>query len=305
MTILRVLAGILAGAGIADAASPLENFADVAPETPRADEPPAGISDSALSLRGVFNSELPGIERKGRLKLILHPHLGDLLKYDYQRVALGLRYSISSHLELSGEANTYFGNGLHDVGFFEEYGLADARFGFKYRVGGELLPGWESGFGASYTMPVGSPPPQLTDGLEHVRPFITFARTLETHPNWRVFWKVGADLVTPTGIEGKHEKNELTDDATSFGGGFVWHRGKMYYTLEAGYETTELIGTAHDNVFMIRPGVIWEIPGRSERGKWVIGLALTLSQGPDGTEVGVGGKLRLDFDLNRGKASSQ
>ena len=76
----------------------------------------------------------------------------------------------------------------------------------------------------------------------------------------------------------------------------------MYYTFEAAYETTRLVGTLHDDVYSIRPGFVWEIPKRfthSSRTQWVMGLALTLSEGPDGFDWGLSAKARLDIDFKR------
>jgi hypothetical protein len=298
------LARLLASCAFAFAGAAIgaADAADDRREPSRAGASPSEISDSSLNLRGVFNSELPGIGRKYQLKLILHPHLGDLAKYDYLRTALGLRYTLSSHLEVSGETNTTFGTGLRDVGFLGDPGLVDARLGFKYRLGRHVLRGWDAGAGATYTFPFGHPPAQLTDGFEHFRPFVTFARPLESHPEVRMFWKLGLDLLSPTDIVGEHEKNDLLDDSNSIGGGFVWDRGAMHYTFEVGYATTRLLGERNDDVFMIRPGFVWEVPHRftrRSRGQWLFGVALTLSDGPDGFEVGIGGKLRLDLDLKR------
>jgi len=261
-----------------------------------------GLSDSSLNIRGVFNSQLPGIGRKHDLKLILHPHFGDFAKYGHLRTAVGLRYNISSHLELSAETNTYFSTGLRQVGFLKETGLADAGVAFKYRIGTGLLPGWESGIGAKYVVPVGNPPPRIVDGFKHFRPFITFARPLENNPDVRVFWKLGFDLLTPTDIMGRHGKNAFTDDSNSIGGGFVWHRGNVYYTFEAQYATTRLIGTIHEDVYLIRPGFVWEVPKRytrSSRSQWLIGLALGFEEGPDGLDIGIGGKIKIDIDFKR------
>lgn len=259
-----------------------------------------GLSDSSLNIRGVFNSDLPGIGRSHELKLILHPHIGDFSKYSHLRTSVGLRYNISSHLEVSASTNAYFSTGLRKVGFFKEAGFADAGLGFKYRFGRDLLPGWESGVGARYTTPIGSPPPRIIDGFKHFQPFITFARPIETIPDLRVFWKLGFDLLTPTDITGRHDKNAFTDDSNSVGAGFVWRHGNTYYTLEAEYATTRLLSKVGEDVYTIRPGFVWEVPRRltpNSRSKWLIGIALTLEEGPDGLDVGIGGKLKIDIDF--------
>src|SRR5262245_48640235 len=46
-------------------------------------------TDDDLRIQGIFNSALPGTEKKNSLRLILHPHLGDLTNSDYLRTDLG------------------------------------------------------------------------------------------------------------------------------------------------------------------------------------------------------------------------
>lgn len=269
-----------------------------------ADASRPAFSNSNLNLRGVFESELPAIERKNRLKIILHPHFGDVLKYDHFRTAVGLRFSTSSRFELSAETNAFFAHGLGDAALFSEAGLADIRIAGKYRIGETLLRDWDTAVGFSHRFPLYGTPAQLTDGFRHVAPYVTFARPLAGRDDMAVFWGLGADWLTPTSVRGRHEKNDLTDDSTSLFGGVVVDRGAVHYTFETRYSTTRILGRRDDDVVMVRPGFVWEIPrrylGGSQR-QWVLGVAVPLSYGPDGIDVGIAAKLRLDFDFRRRK----
>jgi CubicO group peptidase (beta-lactamase class C family) len=59
-----------------------------------AQESPAAakVPDDELNIRGVLETALPGTEQKYRLKLIVHPHFGDLHRLEYLRTPIGLRY---------------------------------------------------------------------------------------------------------------------------------------------------------------------------------------------------------------------
>ena len=74
--------------------------------------PEPKISDDELRIRGVFDTALPGVEKKNRLKLIIHPHFGDLHRRDYLRVPLGVRYGLTQNWEITGEVEAYFAHGL-------------------------------------------------------------------------------------------------------------------------------------------------------------------------------------------------
>jgi len=46
-------------------------------------------------VRGLFDFDLPSIDPPGTMKLILHPHFGDLVRKDYMRVEGGVGHQRS------------------------------------------------------------------------------------------------------------------------------------------------------------------------------------------------------------------
>lgn len=260
------------------------------------------VTDNDLRIQGVFNTVLPGTEKKHSLRLVLHPHVGDLINEDYLRIPLGLRYGFSNRLQLNGALETYFSHGLGAVRFFEDSGLSEIRLGAKYFLGEGVIPGWDLSVGLDWGKPVGSPPADLTDGMEHTAPFVSFSRWLDAERRWRFFGSATYDDVTDLGIPRHLEKNEFSDDSVEFTAGLLRQRGDVTYTLEAGYATTRLTGETSDDVFMIRPGMVWVLPERYTfwaKGKWLLGSSVRVGYGPDGMEYGVGVKLRISLDFKR------
>lgn len=261
------------------------------------------VSDSALRIRGIFDAALPGTERKNSLRLIFHPHLGDLMKRDHLRTPLGLRYGLTRNWEVTGEVETYFSHGLKATGLGKNWGLSQMHLGTKYRLGDRRIGGWETALGFDYTRPLGAPPLEVTDGLEHFAPYVTFARPLPARPDMRVFWGVGADLVNRTDIPGELRRNQLGDDAARLSGGVVWHLGAYHYTLEMDWATTDGFGgPAKGNVINLRPAVVYELPPHlrfGAKGQWLVGLGLRATHGPDGMDYGASAKVRVNFDLKR------
>ena len=52
----------------------------------------------------------------------------------------------------------------------------------------------------------------------------------------------------------------------------------------------------------IRPGFVWQLPcGErfNRRGKWVLGVAVDAEYGPDGVDLGLGARLRIDLDFKK------
>jgi hypothetical protein len=273
----------------------------------RADETPAATgkekpSDDDLQIKGVFNSVLPRTERKHALRFVVHPHLGDLTKRDHLRTVLGFRYGITSRWEVSTETDSYFTHGLKKGAFFADSGFATWRLGTKYQVGDPLALGWDTSVGLNWQQPVGSPPIDVTDGLRHTAPFITGSHNLAGAPGWRVFGGFGWDAVTQTTTRGALEKNELGDDSINATGGFLYERGPLTYALEATYSTTRFTAPVNRDVYALRPSIVWVLPQKytlGSKGKWLLGAGFRFSHGPDGNDIGLNAKLRVNFDFKR------
>lgn len=259
-------------------------------------------SDDDLQIKGVFNSVLPKTEKKNSLRFIVHPHMGDLTKRDHIRTALGFRYGLTSRWEASIEADAYFSHGLKGKAFFADSGFSTLHAGTKYLLGDPLALGWDTSVGVNWQQPLGSPPIDVTDGLRHTAPFITSSHVLTGAPGWRVFAGFGWDAVTQTTTRGALEKNELGEDSINCNGGVLYERGPVTYALEATYFTTRFTAAVNRDVYALRPSIVWVLPQKytfGARGKWLLGLGLRLTHGPDGNDVGLNAKLRVNFDFKR------
>lgn len=266
-------------------------------------EPEHTAQDDDLRIRGIFDSVLPRTEHKNSLRLIVHPHLGDITHSDYLRTALGFRYGLTRNWEGTFETEAYFAHGLKNEPFFSKYGFSSYHLGTKYNLGDRFGLGWDTSIGIDWYRPAGNPPVELTDGLEHFAPFVSVSRQLESHPAWRVFGAVGYDKVEKSGVLGQLRRNDLGGDAMSMSAGFLYQRGLMTYTLEGAYATMHLTKDLDRERFTLRPGFIWVLPPRftpyGREGKWLLGFGLDLTKGPDGFDMGASAKLRVNFDLKR------
>ncbi len=269
-----------------------------------AEEPAAkpAATDDDLRIRGVFNSALPRTEKKHSLRLIVHPHLGDFIEKDHLRTELGIRYGLTSRWEATTEVDSYFSHGLKNQTFFEDSGFSAVHLGTKYQLGDPLHWGWETAVGVDWSRPIGTPPPEVTDGLRRIAPYLTFSRQLVEHPAWRVFFGGVYEDLSPTGTPGILAKNQLNADNIGVSGGFLYTRGLVTYTFEAAYNTEHPTEDLGRDILTLRPGIVWVVPKRytfGARGQWLLGLSLRLSHGHDGNDIGAGAKLRVNFDFKR------
>lgn len=277
---------------------------ETAPGDPAAASSPKRekASDDDLRIQGIFNSALPGTEKKSSLRFIVHPHLGDLTKRDEIRTALGFRYGFTSRWEGTIETDAYFTHGLRHGSFFDQSGFSTLHLGTKYQLGDPFRLGVDTSVGLDWSRPLGTPPPDVTDGLKHTSPYFTMSRPLKTHPGWRVFWGLGYDDVTRTDLVGTLDKNALRDDSLGLSTGVIWERGRTTYTFETTYQTTQFTSDTNRYVIGVRPGVVWTIPPKytfHARGKWLLGIGCRFTHGPDGNDFGLNAKLRVNFDFKR------
>ncbi|MDA0346842.1 MAG: hypothetical protein O3C43_04825 [Verrucomicrobia bacterium] len=260
------------------------------------------ISDDSLRVRGVFDSILPGTEEKNSFKLILHPHVGDFEKRHHIRNDLGFSYGITRNWDISAMTRLYFGHGLKDVAPFDELGLADYEIETKYNLTNSLFRGWDSAIDLSYSAPIGNPASGVTDGLIHREGTLSFAKPLESRPELRLFWGLTTDIISQTDIIGRIEKNQLRDSWQRLSGGVVIDQGTFHYTFESAYATTRVWGSSDEDLYSVRPGILWHVPRKftfNSESQWIVGAAIPVSFGPDGTKVGINVKLRLNFKFNR------
>ncbi|HUG12698.1 MAG TPA: hypothetical protein VMM36_16910 [Opitutaceae bacterium] len=271
-----------------------------APPAPASTDLLDGRGADEIRIREVFSSHLPGTMAKDAFRASLHPHFGDLENKDHFRVSTGFRYGATSNLELSAEVDFYTSHGFGDISFWEEKGILSVQFGAKLNLGRKLLKSWDSAIGFDAIIPLDDPPMELTDGLKHFDPYVTFSKRLQSRPNVRVFWGVGVDLVKKAAFPGVLGDNQLDDDSVHASVGFVFDRNYLHYTFETLVATTRGIGDTDDDLLVLRPGIIWEVPSfrdRTKRSNWMIGFGGKVSIGPDGTDYGGSMKLRYNLDL--------
>lgn len=258
------------------------------------------LGDDELLIEEVFQSHLPTTLEKGTLRFSLHPHLGDYTRKDNMRLTTSLRYGLTENSEISLGSNLFFSHGNGEVRSFEDYGAANVRVGTKYDLGEVLFRGCITALGVDYEFPVGRPPVELTDGLRHLRPYVTFSHRLGSHPDVRIFLGFRLDAVTHTNLEGELGKNAFNSSSTGVTGGLVIDRHAWHYTFEASVDTTRLLGRGQEDVFTFRPGVLYEIPNRrhpERRSLWLVGVAVKSEYGPGGSSLGASFKLRYSRDI--------
>jgi hypothetical protein len=265
-------------------------------EPAAADESPQEFS----KVRGLFDIDLPATVKRYDLKLSFQPHFGDFTRKAYVRIPVGARFGLNDRTEVDLEAEAFVTHGLKAK--HESYGFYALRFGTKYQWAHWLKDRVVASTGFTASIPVGRPPLELTDGLNHFAPYVVFSRTYPQWPKFAPFVSFGMDLVSRSSVPGTTRRNTPTSDAMGMSPGFIYDAGVLKYTLVLNYSTTALIGQGSNHFYGANPSVLWQLPRRltfNSNGKWVFGFGLKMSKGPDGTDTGTSVKLRGEFKFTR------
>jgi hypothetical protein len=251
-------------------------------------------------ISGIFDTDLPKTERKGSIRFILHPHLGDFTRRSYVRIPLGIRWGVNDHVEFSATIEPYIQHGLKSGSPGD--GLGTIQFGGKYAFRKWLKPDYDVSAGLNVRLPVDHPPIDMTDGYNHYAPYVVVSRKSPHTRGLTYFVSSTIDVMEKSSVAGTFRKNDPHSSSLLLGTGFVLDRYPYHYTLEAGYQTTSLLGRGNQQFVFVKPGFAWDLPRRfkfNSSGRWLLGFSMKFTQGPDGLRVDSGGKVRGEFNLKR------
>ncbi len=247
-------------------------------------------------VRGLFDVDLPRFDPPGTFRLDFNPRVADLIRRDYIRVPTGVRWTVNDRLEFNVEVEAYATHGL-DSDSSAGYGIGKVRFGARRLLSHWPKAGLETNVGLNLDFPVGSPPADLTDGLNRLSPFLVTQRRLDAHPKWTIFGGGNADFVADSSVPGRVDLNTPRDDSLSVNAGAIYDLGQIKWTLQATYTNTWIsAGDAH--FLTIRPSVLWFVPRRftfSSKTQWTVGIGVRSTWGPDGYELSTGTRVRAEL----------
>lgn len=251
-------------------------------------------------IRGLFDIDLPDLDPAGTVKLVLHPHIGDLVRRDYMRVETGFRWAVNRRLELSSEASVFFRHGLS--GGNDGYGIGEVRLGGKYLFEQWPWPDYESSAVLNVEIPTGRPPVDMTDGHNHFMPSLVIQHHWRDRPRLTTFGSVGMDILTPNSASGTFYTNQPHDDSIAVTLGGVYDRGQIKWTLSGTYATTALLGDEKADFYYLRPSLLWYVPKKltlNSKTQWIIGFGTPMSWGPDGYELNARLRVRAEITFRQ------
>ena len=248
-------------------------------------------------LPGLVDEGLPSFAPRGDFRLTIRPRFGDLLREDYFRFLLGARYKANEQVEFSTELGTYFTHGMRDsVG----NGFYQFRLGSRYEFAYEPDSGWSVGL--DFTTPLSRPPYEMTDGLRHTMPYVTYTRTISAKHGLVGFATVGLDLLDHTALPVNFSENQLHANSVILTLGVARQWRRMHVILRVFDGNTVLLSNRTQNVFGLRPSIgipfLRRDDGTPRATATFEGRAIW---GPDGFETGVNTRIRLDLNYRRSR----
>jgi hypothetical protein len=295
--IARLLALALCGATLFPALLPAQAPAPEPGGAP--DAPDAKPGPLFARIRGLFDIDLPQLDPKGTVKLTFRPHVADLVKRDYLRIATGARWAVTDNLELHAEGEVFATHGFG--GGNDGYGIGEVRLGARQILRQWPAPEFESSYGIDAQLPTGDPPYDLTDGHNHVTPSFVIQHRWISNPKVTTFAGLEYDIVTPSSVRGDFGRNQPRDDSVSVTAGAVYDLGQLKWTLQATYASTWVSGR-DENFLTIRPSVLWFVPRRltfNMKTQWILGFGARSTWGPEGDEFSTSSRVRAEITFRQ------
>ena len=253
----------------------------------------------AISLRDIFDFQLPKIIRPESLRFTLNPSFGDLVHKDYVRIRTGARYAFTKHVEASAEIVTYLDNfGGNGTG---GPGISEYRLGTKLAWHTFLHPYVDTAFGVTVAIPAPGAPERLTIGTTRCTPYLTFSRDLKTLRGLGAFLNVGYEFFDSDPEPGRIAIYRPQHDNLIVTPGVVLHRTPWHYTLATSLRTTALDGPSHEYVSII-PSVSFEVPAHwtpGIPGRFVVGAGYEAIFYGSEIEHRITSRIRWDFDWRK------
>lgn len=244
---------------------------------------------------------MPSFLPKGMFRIFSSPHFGDLLHEDYMRVPIGIRAktspSVSSYVEVEG----YF---THGLGESAGYGLDRLRTGIKY----EPVPpptaasgvAWSTGL--DFVTPLSRPPAELSDGYQHISPYVAKSMIIAPDAKLLGFGSFGMDILNSTALPSNFGRNQLHSNSLVMSAGVVRDWKRFRGTITTTFGTTALMSDELHHVFGLRPAVGFPLTRwQGKRTRLLVALGAYSVWGPDGHELGINSSLRVDFIYAAGK----
>lgn len=266
------------------------------PASPRR-SPAVALAEFLDRLPNLVDEGLPSFAPRGDFRLTLRPRFGDLLHEDYFRLLVGARYKANEQLEFSTDVGSYFTHGMRDsVG----YGLYLFRIGSRYEFALTPDSGWSVGL--DFTTPLSRPPYEITDGLRHTLPSVTYTRTISTKHGLVGFATLGLDLLDHTPLPVNFAENQLHANSVIVTLGVARQWRRMHVILRVFDGNTALLSNRSQNVVGLRPSIgipfLRRNDGTPRATATFEGRAIW---GPDGFESGVSTRIRLDLNYRRNR----
>jgi len=249
------------------------------------ESPPIDIRQEEL-----LEMVLPTTQHIHELDISIRPNSGDVVKQDFIRMPIRLKYGITENWEVSVTPLTYFSNFFRGrLGLF----MTDVTIGTKYNFG-EAYPGSGVGmaFSFSHVIPVRDDI-RISDGYYHYMPGVLFSTKIKGA--YILGLGIGLNLVQGKAPPGSIEPNDTMNTGVSL----AFINNGVTYTLESLYVTDEIFGGQTEEAYLT-PGISLDVTGwlKEIPGVWTFssGLRIGFLDAPQDFEVIMRLKLHLRFD---------
>lgn len=244
-------------------------------------------------LEELLDMKLPKTQRMGELEISINPRLDDIVRHDYIRLPLRMKYGMTPNWELSFRLNDFLVNPFRGE---DRSGISDVSFGTKYRWKKYPIPYVDTATDFSVQIPTDNKA-YISDRYTHYRPQIIFSKILPQWHEVQLSFAINLDILSSYPKNVENQDGTPRYDALGLVFGVLYTTPSQSYSLEAHWVTTEIDGGNQNTVYLL-PGFFWLISKKKYLkfpGTFRLGLGFRI--GINDTEDDFAFIARLDWDL--------
>jgi len=244
-------------------------------------------------LEELLDMKLPKTQRMGELEISINPRLDDIVRRDYIRLPLHMKYGITPNWELSFRLNDFLVNPFRGE---DRSGISDVSFGTKYQWKKYPIPYVDTATDFSVQIPTDNKA-YISDRYTHYRPQIIFSKIFPQWNEVQLSFAINLDILSSYSENVEDPNGTSRYDALGLVFGVLYPAPSHSYSLEAHWVTTEIDGGNQNTVYLL-PGFFWFIPKKKYLkfpGTMRFGLGLRI--GINDTEDDFAFIARLNWDL--------
>jgi Putative MetA-pathway of phenol degradation len=256
----------------------------------RAEEEPEKIKSYNQLLNEVFQAETVYPQEEGEVQMLLGSTLSDGDARNLFQIPFDVEYGITDVWQVGVAWDTFVSRNPEMER--STRGIGNLEISTKYSFMNIAGSDFHAAMGVEIGFPTGDIDKELTEGFIEYEPFLILAKDFPELSHSQLFTQIGVGFVDRVKNPADPADQEPSAHELNWAVGFFVPVGSLRFTAEFNWMTNKWNNDGEENIVLLTPGVVWDLPGTWE---WGIGVPVGLNNESDNFQIIT--QLIYEFDL--------